>query len=235
MGRVAQSLRLALFLLHELRHSYASRALALGEGLPAIGRLLGHVRVGTTAKYAHLVRDAEKAAAARTGDSIGAQILPGRARHFRVAVTPMCMEAVLAPVNHGGSALLAFCAEPKSLVDIGWKRSLHLTGHQHRSDRLRPRGRAHTSCFAFAIRVGGASYTVLMQIGTAMVLQQARIATTRLSVTLPQELYDQVIELATRNDTSAAWVIRRAVGAYCCNHLNKVMPDSNIQSQSRPE
>ena len=60
-------------------HSYASRALALGEDLPTIGRLLGHVRVGTTAKYAHLVRDAEKAAAARTGDSIGAQILPGRA------------------------------------------------------------------------------------------------------------------------------------------------------------
>ena len=64
---------------HDLRHSYASRALALGEGLPAIGRLLSHVRVGTTAKYAHLVRDAEKAAAARTGDSIGAQILLGRA------------------------------------------------------------------------------------------------------------------------------------------------------------
>ena len=64
---------------HDLRHSYASRALALGEGLPAIGRLLGHVRVSTTAKYAHLVRDAEKTAAIRTGDSIGAQIVPGRA------------------------------------------------------------------------------------------------------------------------------------------------------------
>ncbi len=64
---------------HDLRHSYASRALALGEGLPAIGRLLGHVRVSTTAKYAHLVRNAEKTAAARTGDSIGAQIVPGRA------------------------------------------------------------------------------------------------------------------------------------------------------------
>ena len=33
-----------------------------------IGRLLGHARVGTTAKYPHLVRDAEKAAAARIGD-----------------------------------------------------------------------------------------------------------------------------------------------------------------------
>ena len=63
---------------HDLRHSYASRALALGESLPTIGRLLGHARVGTTAKYAHLVRDAEKAAAARTGDSIAAHIMPGR-------------------------------------------------------------------------------------------------------------------------------------------------------------
>ena len=65
--------------LHDCRHSYASRALALGEGLPVIGRLLGHARVGTTAKYAHLVRDAEKAAAARTGTSIAAWIMPGDA------------------------------------------------------------------------------------------------------------------------------------------------------------
>ena len=65
---------------HDLRHSYASRALALGEGLTVIGRLLGHNKVETTAKYAHLVRDAEKAAAARTGDSIGAQLMPAGAK-----------------------------------------------------------------------------------------------------------------------------------------------------------
>ena len=41
--------------------------------------MLGHNKVGTTAKYAHLVRDAEKAAAARTGDSIGAHIMPRNA------------------------------------------------------------------------------------------------------------------------------------------------------------
>ena len=35
--------------LHDLRHSYASRALALGEGLPMIGELLGHRKVQTTA------------------------------------------------------------------------------------------------------------------------------------------------------------------------------------------
>ena len=78
--RIKQETRLRDVRVHDLRHSYASRALALGEGLPAIGRLLGHVRVGTTAKYTHLVRDAEKTAATRTGDSIGAQIVPGRAK-----------------------------------------------------------------------------------------------------------------------------------------------------------
>ena len=40
--------------LHDLRHSWASRALALGESLPMIGRLLGHSQVETTARYAQL-------------------------------------------------------------------------------------------------------------------------------------------------------------------------------------
>jgi len=62
--------------IHDLRHSHASRALALGESLTMIGRLLGHSKVGATARYAHLVHDAEKAAAARTGDSIGAHLRP---------------------------------------------------------------------------------------------------------------------------------------------------------------
>ena len=35
--------------IHDLRHSFASRALALGEGLPIIGELLGHRRVRTKA------------------------------------------------------------------------------------------------------------------------------------------------------------------------------------------
>ena len=60
--------------LHDLRHSYASRALALGENLSVIGGLLGHREVGATARYAHLMRDAERAAAARVGDSIGVHV-----------------------------------------------------------------------------------------------------------------------------------------------------------------
>ena len=62
--------------IHDLRHSYASRALALGESLTMIGALLGHSQVATTARYAHLARDTEKAAAMKVGGSIGADILP---------------------------------------------------------------------------------------------------------------------------------------------------------------
>ena len=67
--------------IHDLRHSFASRALALGESLTMIGSLLGHSDVGTTARYAHLVRDAEKAAVARVGGSIGADILRAPPTH----------------------------------------------------------------------------------------------------------------------------------------------------------
>ena len=51
--------------LHDLRHSFASGGLLVGEGLPMIGKLLGHSRVTTTARYAHLADDPVKAAADR--------------------------------------------------------------------------------------------------------------------------------------------------------------------------
>ena len=66
--------------IHDGRHSYASRALALGEGLPTIGELLGHRKVTTTARYAHLARDTEKASAVKVGGSIGADIFGGNGR-----------------------------------------------------------------------------------------------------------------------------------------------------------
>ena len=58
--------------LHDCRHSFASRALALGESLPMIGRLLGHSQVATTARYAHLARDSVHEAARRVSDGIEA-------------------------------------------------------------------------------------------------------------------------------------------------------------------
>ena len=61
--------------LHDLRHSYASRALALGENLPMIGKLLGHAEVETTARYAHLSRESVREAAERIAQSIAADII----------------------------------------------------------------------------------------------------------------------------------------------------------------
>ena len=61
--------------IHDLRHSYASRALALGESLTMIGRLLGHRQIETTARYAHLARDSAQEAAERVAASIAEEIL----------------------------------------------------------------------------------------------------------------------------------------------------------------
>ena len=46
--------------IHDLRHSYASRALAAGESLSTIGKLLGHADVQSTARYAHLAPDGDE-------------------------------------------------------------------------------------------------------------------------------------------------------------------------------
>ena len=59
---------------HDLRHSFASRALALGESLTMIGKLLGHRKVQTTARYAHLARESVKTSAARVAESIAADM-----------------------------------------------------------------------------------------------------------------------------------------------------------------
>ncbi len=60
--------------LYDLRHSFASRALALGESLPTIARLLGHSQ--TTARYAHLARQPVKTAAATVADSLADDMGP---------------------------------------------------------------------------------------------------------------------------------------------------------------
>ena len=52
-----------------------ARALALGEGLPIIGRLLGHRQAETTARYAHLDRDSVRKSAERVAVRIAEHIL----------------------------------------------------------------------------------------------------------------------------------------------------------------
>ena len=56
--------------IHDLRHSFASGGLLVGESLPMIGKLLGHNKVQTTARYAHLANDPVKSAANRIATRI---------------------------------------------------------------------------------------------------------------------------------------------------------------------
>jgi integrase len=49
--------------IHDLRHTFASTAVAAGQGLPMIGKLLGHTQVQTTARYAHLAVEPIRTAA----------------------------------------------------------------------------------------------------------------------------------------------------------------------------
>lgn len=72
--------------IHDIRHSFASRALALGESLSMIGKLLGHTDVQTTARYAHLARESIQSAASRVTGSIGENL-------FEVNKPEGCMQS----------------------------------------------------------------------------------------------------------------------------------------------
>jgi integrase len=52
---------------HDLRHSFASQLVSSGASLPLIGALLGHSNPNTTARYAHLYDDPQRAAVERIG------------------------------------------------------------------------------------------------------------------------------------------------------------------------
>jgi integrase len=56
------------FRIHDLRHSAASFLISGGLTLPAVGAILGHSRAQTTARYSHLLPDAQQAAV----DTLGA-------------------------------------------------------------------------------------------------------------------------------------------------------------------
>ena len=56
---------------HYLCHSYASMALAQGETVLTIGRLLGHSDPATTLKYTHLADSMVRQAADTVGAVLG--------------------------------------------------------------------------------------------------------------------------------------------------------------------
>jgi integrase len=71
--------------LHDLRHSFASVAVAGGRSLPIIGALLGHSQAATTQRYAHLGADPLKAASEAIGNTIATAMQPRRPRKGNVA------------------------------------------------------------------------------------------------------------------------------------------------------
>lgn len=60
--------------IHDLRHTFASGGLQIGEGLSMIGKLLGHTQVQTTARYAHLASDPVKQAADKISKRLAAAL-----------------------------------------------------------------------------------------------------------------------------------------------------------------
>ena len=58
--------------LHDIRHSFASVAIAGGDSLFLVGKLLGHKRASSTERYAHLGDDPLRAAADRIAGQIAA-------------------------------------------------------------------------------------------------------------------------------------------------------------------
>ena len=66
--------------IHDLRHIYASNALASGLPLEMVGKLLGHTSVQTKARYAHLadaaVHDAANSVAAGLATSLTTPAAP---------------------------------------------------------------------------------------------------------------------------------------------------------------
>jgi len=63
--------------LHDLRHSFASIAVAGGDSLYLVGKVLGHQRAATTERYAHLADHPVQAVADRTAGQIAAAMKAG--------------------------------------------------------------------------------------------------------------------------------------------------------------
>ncbi len=63
--------------IHDLRHSFASVAVAEGNSLYLVGKVLGHQQASTTERYAHLGDDPLRAVADRTASTIAAAMNGG--------------------------------------------------------------------------------------------------------------------------------------------------------------
>jgi integrase len=93
--RIRSSVGLQDVRLHDLRHSFASVGTDEGDSLQVIGRLLGHSKITTTQRYAHLSLDPVKDAVERIGGRIAAKLIPGGAPENRVMRVPFMVPVSL--------------------------------------------------------------------------------------------------------------------------------------------
>jgi integrase len=70
--RLLRSAGISQLRIHDLRHSFASQLASGGASLPLIGALLGHSNPTTTARYAHLFQDPQRAAVEKVAAAITA-------------------------------------------------------------------------------------------------------------------------------------------------------------------
>jgi integrase len=95
--RVREVAALPELRIHDLRHAFASTAVAAGDSLFIVGKVSGHRNTATTQRYAHLAADPAQAVADRTGERLRA-LLGGRSgggegsggRAAELAPAPAC-------------------------------------------------------------------------------------------------------------------------------------------------
>jgi integrase len=78
-GRVCTAAKLEGMRVHDLRHSFASTLANRGVDLYVLSKLLGHKKVSTTQRYAHLLDATLRAASEAAGRAIAGMAKPARA------------------------------------------------------------------------------------------------------------------------------------------------------------
>jgi integrase len=71
-GKLRRDAGITNLRMHDLRHSFASQLASSGESLLMIGALLGHADPSSTARYAHLFQDPQRAATEKVAAAITA-------------------------------------------------------------------------------------------------------------------------------------------------------------------
>ncbi len=70
--RICREAQLKDVRVHDLRHTFASYGVNAGQNLPVIGKLLGHTKITTTQRYAHLADDPLRQANEQIGATLAA-------------------------------------------------------------------------------------------------------------------------------------------------------------------